>query len=99
MTDLVRCDACPVLCRIREGRAGACDRYANQSGQLVRLDPLLVAQRTVDQSGAMVPFLQNTDNDGWDGSLVAGAESFVTGVGATTTKHGWGGWVPPVCAH
>ena len=22
---IVRCDACPVLCRIRPGRAGACD--------------------------------------------------------------------------
>lgn len=83
MADLVRCDACPVRCRIREGRAGACDRYANQAGQLVRLDPLLVAQRTVDQDGAMVPFLQNADD--WDGALVTGAESFVTGVGSTTT--------------
>ncbi len=84
MTDgLVRCDACPVLCRIREGRAGACDRYANQGGELVRLDPLLVAQRTVDQDGAMVPFLPNAED--WDGTLVKGAESFVTGVGSTTT--------------
>ena len=81
--DLVRCDACPVLCRIREGRAGACDRYANQGGELIRLDPLLVAQRTVDQDGAMVPFLQ--DVAGWVGTLVKGAESFVTGVGSTTT--------------
>ena len=83
MSDLVRCDACPVLCRIREGRAGACDRYANQAGELVRLDPLLVAQRTVDQDGAMVPFLRNAED--WDGTLVAGAESFITGVGSTTT--------------
>ena len=22
--DIVRCDACPVLCRIRPGRSGAC---------------------------------------------------------------------------
>jgi hypothetical protein len=83
MSDLVRCDACPVLCRIRDGRAGACDRYANQAGQLVRLDPLLVAQRTLDQDGAMVPFLQSAGE--WDGTLVAGAESFITGVGSTTT--------------
>jgi len=84
MTDeLVRCDACPVLCRIREGRAGACDRYANQGGELVRLDPLLVAQRTLDQDGAMVPFLQ--DAEGWNGTLVKDAESFITGVGSTTT--------------
>jgi hypothetical protein len=83
MSDLIRCDACPVLCRIRVGRAGACDRYANQAGELVRLDPLLVAQRTLDQDGAMVPFLQTADD--WDGALVAGAESFITGVGSTTT--------------
>ncbi len=36
---IVRCDACPVLCRIRPGRAGACDRYANENGALVRVDP------------------------------------------------------------
>ena len=83
MSDQVRCDACPVLCRIREGRAGACDRYANEAGELVRLDPLLVAQRTLDHDGAMVPFLQSAED--WDGSLVTGAESFVTGVGSTTT--------------
>src|SRR5947199_280134 len=32
---IVRCDACPVLCRIRPGRAGACARYANENGQQV----------------------------------------------------------------
>ncbi len=30
---IVRCDACPVLCRIRPGRSGACARYANEGGQ------------------------------------------------------------------
>ena len=39
---IVRCDACPVLCRIRPGRAGACSRYANEDGQLVRVDPVVV---------------------------------------------------------
>ena len=39
---IVRCDACPVLCRIRPGRAGACDRYANEAGKLVRVDPLVL---------------------------------------------------------
>ena len=33
---IIRCDACPVLCRIRPGRAGACSRYANDNGVLVR---------------------------------------------------------------
>jgi hypothetical protein len=51
--DVVRCDACPVLCRIRRGQAGACDRYANDSGRLVRVDPLLLLER----GAKAVPFL------------------------------------------
>ncbi len=30
--DVVVCDACPVLCRIRPGKTGACDRYGNVNG-------------------------------------------------------------------
>ena len=48
---IVRCDACPVLCRIRPGRAGACARYANENGQLVRTDPVLLMQRTLEEGG------------------------------------------------
>ncbi|TAK41698.1 MAG: 6-hydroxynicotinate reductase [Betaproteobacteria bacterium] len=51
--DVVRCDACPVLCRIRRGQAGACDRYANENGRLVRVDPLLLLER----GAKAVPFL------------------------------------------
>jgi len=51
--DVVRCDACPVLCRIRRGQAGACDRYANEAGRLVRVDPLLLLER----GARAVPFL------------------------------------------
>src|SRR3546814_18475517 len=36
---VVRCDACPVLCRIQPGKAGACDRYANVEGVLTRVEP------------------------------------------------------------
>ncbi len=53
---IVRCDACPVLCRIRPGRAGACARYANDNGQLVRTDPVVLMQRTVDEGGKAVSF-------------------------------------------
>jgi hypothetical protein len=74
--EVIRCDACPVLCRIREGQAGACDRYANHGGRLVRLDPLLLLER----GASAVPFLE--PGKPWDGKLVA---PFVTGVGATTT--------------
>ncbi len=41
---IIRCDACPVLCRIRPGRAGACARYANREGELVRTDPLVLLE-------------------------------------------------------
>jgi hypothetical protein len=40
----VRCDACPVLCHISEGRTGACDRWGNVNGLLTRVDPLLLSQ-------------------------------------------------------
>ena len=42
---IVRCDACPVLCRIRPGRAGACSRYANEDGRLVRTDPVVLLRK------------------------------------------------------
>ena len=77
--EVIRCDACPVLCRIRKGQAGACDRYANEDGRLVRVDPLLVLQR----GGAAVPFLDPAKP--WAGSLINASNTFVTGIGATTT--------------
>jgi len=80
---IVRCDACPVLCRIRPGRPGACDRYANVAGVLTRTDPLLLAQKVARDQGAMVPFLAGAE--GWNGEVVAGAPTFVTGIGSGTT--------------
>ena len=41
----IRCDACPVMCYIADGNSGACDRYANHDGQIVRLDPLTILDR------------------------------------------------------
>ena len=79
--DIITCDACPVLCRIRPGRNGACDRYANHDGALTRLDPVLVTQRIADADGELVPFGAKD----WDGSLIPGAPTFVTGVGSGTT--------------
>ena len=81
--NIVTCDACPVLCRIRLDKAGACDRYANLEGALVRLDPLLVTQKAVDAHGKVVPFVKGAED--WDGTIVSQAPTFVTGVGATTT--------------
>jgi len=77
--EVVRCDACPVLCRIRKGQSGACDRYANEDGKLVRLDPLVILQR----GSRAVPFLES--GKPWDGNLISGADTFITGIGATTT--------------
>ncbi len=77
---IVRCDACPVLCRIRPGRAGACDRYANENGALVRVDPLVLLAKP---DLARVAFVEGSD--AWHGELGKGEGAFVTGIGATTT--------------
>ncbi|MDB2513235.1 6-hydroxynicotinate reductase [Alphaproteobacteria bacterium] len=79
----IRCDACPVMCYIADGKSGACDRYANERGQLVRLDPLVVMQRRVDAGGSFVPFLDS--DKPWDGSIVTPDDHFVTAIGAGTT--------------
>ena len=81
--DAIRCDACPVLCYIKPGRTGACDRYGNQGGQLVRLDPHVVLDRAVSRGESLVPFLER-DRD-WDGNIVSGPRTFVTAIGAGTT--------------
>ena len=78
----VRCDACPVLCIIRPGQAGACDRYANHGGALVRVDPHILLQRAVDQGNVLVPFNAAPD---WDGTLLHEPDVFVTAIGAGTT--------------
>src|SRR5512145_1821099 len=78
---IIRCDACPVLCRIRPGRAGACDRYANHDGTLIRVDPVLLLEKAIDVGGDVVVFAGSN----WDGSLLDPKRVFVTGVGAGTT--------------
>ena len=81
--DKIRCDACPVLCYIAEGRSGACDRYANDKGRLVRADPLVIMEKTIDEGGNLVPFARQDDRD--DAQMVTGREKFVTAIGAGTT--------------
>jgi hypothetical protein len=75
----IRCDACPVMCYIAPGQTGACDRYANEAGRIVRTDPVVLLSRTIQEGGRVVPFAA-TD---WDGGIMAGA--FVTGIGSGTT--------------
>lgn len=61
-SEKIECNACPVLCQISEGRSGACDRYANHGGTLVRVDPVLLLRRTLSGEGAhIVPFAGRTD--------------------------------------
>ena len=79
----VRCDACPVMCIIKPGAAGACDRYANAEGVLIRTDPHVLLERAIGGGGAVKPFLSSADE--WDGEIVDRHETFVTAVGAGTT--------------
>jgi len=79
----IRCDACPVMCYIAEGRAGACDRYANERGRIIRCDPLTVLDRRMAAGAEVVPFLKGAAD--WSGDLISSADSFVTGIGAGTT--------------
>lgn len=80
---IIRCDACPVLCRIRPDRAGACSRYANQGGQLVRTDPVTLMVETVEKGGDVVPFAEGMQT--WTGDILRPDNTFVSGVGAGTT--------------
>jgi hypothetical protein len=74
---IVTCDACPVLCRIRPGLTGACDRYGNIGGRLARMDPLTVLTRS--------PEAVRFAGDDWDGNPIAAKDVFVTAIGAGTT--------------
>ena len=77
----IRCDACPVMCFIAPGQTGACDRYANADGRIVRTDPVVLLSRTLEGGGRVIPFATSD----WDGEMVAPADTFVTGIGSGTT--------------
>jgi hypothetical protein len=82
VSDKIRCDACPVMCYIKVGQTGACDRYANEGGKLTRVDPHVLLNRTLRQGGAVVPFAADKE---WDGKILLGPDTFVTAIGAGTT--------------
>jgi 6-hydroxynicotinate reductase len=77
----IRCDACPVMCYVAEGRAGACDRYANEGGKIIRVDPLTILDARIAAGDQIKPFLASD----WDGGLVDNGRGFVTAIGAGTT--------------
>lgn len=76
----IRCDACPVMCYIAEGKIGACDRYGNEDGRIVRCDPLTVLDKRIADGGEIRPFLKAD----WDGTL-SDDDVFVTAIGSGTT--------------
>ena len=78
----IRCDACPVMCYIANGRSGACDRYGNRNGRIVRLEPLVILEHTQAAGDPLVPFAGEGDH--WNGQLVD-TRQFVTAIGAGTT--------------
>ena len=81
--DKIRCDACPVMCYIRPGMTGACDRYANENGLLVRVDPHVLLDAAVARGDSIAPFARDAED--WDGDIVGGRAPFVTAIGAGTT--------------
>src|SRR5262249_28556281 len=54
---------------------------ANDQGRLVRTDPLVLIERTVDQNGKLVAFAGSA----WDGAPLDPARTFLPGIGAGTT--------------
>ena len=89
--DKIECNACPVLCQISDGKTGACDRYANQGGRLLRIDPVLVLrQQQALGRTEVVPFLAADAVGAGDQADTPPAEAtepglFVSAVGAGTT--------------
>jgi NAD-dependent dihydropyrimidine dehydrogenase PreA subunit len=49
--DSVRCEACPIGCGIRPGFMGACHRYRNEDGRLLRVTPLHAFRDVMDTVG------------------------------------------------
>jgi len=88
-TDKVECNACPVLCQISPGRSGACDRYANADGVLIRVDPVVLLRRTLAEPEAtLVAFASRSDASAEASQanpLAVQDEIFVTGIGSSTT--------------
>ena len=77
----IRCDACPVMCFIAEGKSGACDRYANQDGEIIRLDPLIILNTKIEKGEKVKPFLKSN----WNGKITESDDLFITAIGSGTT--------------
>ena len=47
----VTCDACPIFCQVKEGDMGACHRFENKAGNLVRITPLQTYEDVAEKVG------------------------------------------------
>ena len=84
----IECNACPVLCQISEGRTGACDRYANADGRLIRVDPVVFLSRAARSPEAITNSAESTVEFGASSEVhdpAAEQALFVTGIGASST--------------
>ena len=77
----IRCDACPVMCFIADGKSGACDRYANENGEIIRLDPLIILNNQIEKGEQVKPFLKAD----WNGETTENDNTFITAIGSGTT--------------
>ncbi|WP_309663337.1 6-hydroxynicotinate reductase [Tabrizicola sp.] len=68
------------MCYIAPGQTGACDRYANADGRIVRTDPVVMLSHALTAGQRVVPFAARV----WDGDPMP-ADTFVTGIGSGTT--------------
>lgn len=75
----IRCDACPVMCYIARGQTGACDRYANDAGRIIRTDPVVMLTHALTAGHRIVPFAKGA----WAGDMAQ--DSVITGIGSGTT--------------
>jgi hypothetical protein len=69
------------MCFIAPGQTGACDRYPNPDGRIVRTDPVVMFSRATAAGERLVPFAARD----WDGEIAPPTDTFVTGIGAGTT--------------
>lgn len=71
LDEAIRCAACPVLCRIKPEKTGACQRFVNKNGALVR----------------SIPLQRFEDVEPWIGAEHEPAirKPLITGIGAGTT--------------
>ena len=76
----IRCDACPVMCFIAPGQTGACDRYANADGRIVRTDPVVMLSHALAGGARIVPFALRD----WNGEAMP-EDAVLTGIGSGTT--------------